>query len=264
MDEKWQKAHRNTIDDFLSYLNKRTNNYVLKGGTSLMKFYQLDRFSEDIDFDSTDKNNIKRIIPQYCKERGFTYRLAKDTDTVKRFYINYGNDNKPLKIETSYRQKQIKKDRVRIINGIAVYDINHIALLKSTAYSGRNKLRDLYDLTFICNNHWDNLTDSTKDIIQNAFESKGLEYFDYITSNQNDPLIDKDKLANDFIDAFDKLGLVTDNPANISHTQDTVLKEQTTTQDRVQMIRSEFGDIDEQYEQLHSIESASLLKKPGE
>jgi len=36
--------------------------YVLKGGTALMFGYNLDRFSEDLDFDSTKKLNLETKI----------------------------------------------------------------------------------------------------------------------------------------------------------------------------------------------------------
>lgn len=36
--------------------------YVLKGGTALMLGYALDRFSEDLDFDSTLKINMEAFL----------------------------------------------------------------------------------------------------------------------------------------------------------------------------------------------------------
>jgi predicted nucleotidyltransferase component of viral defense system len=36
---------------YLLLLNKRTDQFILKGGTALARCYGLDRFSEDIDLD---------------------------------------------------------------------------------------------------------------------------------------------------------------------------------------------------------------------
>lgn len=86
--DTWREKHYKVISDFLSYLNKKTDDYILKGGTSLLACYNLDRFSEDIDLDGKSNRNIKKIVDEFCKISDYTYRIAKDTDTVKRFMIN--------------------------------------------------------------------------------------------------------------------------------------------------------------------------------
>ena len=50
----WKQLHLAIIKDFILFLNSKSNEYVLKGGAALMFLYNLDRFSEDIDLDSTD------------------------------------------------------------------------------------------------------------------------------------------------------------------------------------------------------------------
>ena len=92
----WRDYHGNAIYSFLHYLNARTNDFVLKGGTALMTCYNLDRFSEDIDLDSKNKK-IEFFVDGFCQTNGFSYGVAIDTDTVKRFMIYYGNKDKPLK-----------------------------------------------------------------------------------------------------------------------------------------------------------------------
>lgn len=214
------KKHKLVIDDFLQYMNQKTNDYILKGGTSLMECYGLDRMSEDIDLDSTNKNTISTIVDSFCKERGYTYNVNKDTDTVKRYMIHYDPDEdltrnaKPLKVEISYRKRIIAQEDYCIKNGIAVYNIDQIAIMKENAFSQRDKLRDLYDIVFICKNYKNQLPKPVINMIQNGFEHKGLEYFDYITQTQQDDLIDTDKLANDLLDVFDDFGLIT-NEASV-------------------------------------------------
>ena len=56
---------------------------------------------------------------------------------------------KPLKIEVSYRNQQISERDWQIVGGIKVYSIDALARMKANAYNGPDKIRDLYDLSFI-------------------------------------------------------------------------------------------------------------------
>lgn len=206
----WQKEHYVVISNFLKYLNTMTSDFVLKGGTSLMMCYNLDRFSEDVDLDAQRGNkSIERIIDDFCKKYNYSYNVNKDTDTVKRFMIHYTEKyNKPLKVEISYRRKDIRNDEIANINGITVYDINSLCYMKSSAYQARDKIRDLYDVCFLCNHYWEELSDGAINTLRASVEYKGIEQFDYIVREQSDELIDKEKLADDFLTMYDKLCLL--------------------------------------------------------
>ena len=203
----WKIAHEQVIKNFLHYLNDRTDNFVLKGGTALLVCYGLDRFSEDIDLDAKDQN-IAEYVVGFCEENQYDFRVAKDTDTVKRYMIHYGNEGKPLKVETSFRRKHIPAEETTKINDVQVYRINPLCAMKVNAYMGRDKLRDLYDITFICNNYFDELQPEIKALLQNALMYKGKEHFDYIVSQQQDDLIDENRLAESFLKMFDKFDLL--------------------------------------------------------
>jgi predicted nucleotidyltransferase component of viral defense system len=210
----WRKNHAEVIDSFLKTLNSKTSEYILKGGTALMECYGLDRFSEDIDLDGLNAGKIKSVVEGFCRDNSFSARIAKDTPTVLRFMINYeGIDSptKPLKIEISFRTRQINPDFHTKINDIEVYKINNLAASKASAYTGRDKLRDLYDICFICKNYWDELTPETHEIIRNAVFQKGIEQYDYIIQTQSDPLIDNDKLATDFLRMYEILDIPLEN-----------------------------------------------------
>ncbi|MBQ1288684.1 MAG: nucleotidyl transferase AbiEii/AbiGii toxin family protein [Erysipelotrichaceae bacterium] len=204
-----KNKHREVIEDFLRFLNSQSQDYVLKGGTALMLCYKLDRFSEDVDLDGRNYG-IEQFINSFCEEKGFTYRVAKDTAIVKRFFIHYGS-LKPLKIEISYRQMNLDKEsRTTQINGIKVYNIDEMMNLKLGAYNGRDRIRDLYDIVFIYKNYKESLSENTILSLANSLSEKGFAHFDYITQTQKDDLIDTDRLANDFLDTFDSLGLLVD------------------------------------------------------
>ena len=170
----------------------------------------MDRFSEDIDLDGR-KQDIKEIVRRFSTQHNIKFRIAKDTPTVKRCLMDYGNPLHPLKIEVSYRNRDLDiseaaKDWTKI-NGINVYTIDALARMKAMAYQGRDKIRDLYDLSFICNNYYEQLSYPTRATIRDTLSYKGIEQFDYLVATQNDPLIDKDKLADGFLK---KLGLLMD------------------------------------------------------
>lgn len=207
----WREEHGKVIAGFLKFLNSKTHDFVLKGGTSLMTCYNLDRFSEDIDLDSRNKH-MEPIVKEFCDLHGYSYRVAKDTDTVKRYMIHYNETmGKPLKIEISYRRREIDPKEVTIRNGITVYNIDTLCIMKTNAYSGRDKIRDLYDVSFICNNYFDELSEPTKSLLRTAIEYKGMEQFDYIVEEQHDELIDEGKLAEDFLRMYEKLDLMYNN-----------------------------------------------------
>lgn len=207
--EDWKILHGEVLKDFVLYLNKNTKNYILKGGTSLMLCYDLTRFSEDIDLDALNtKAGIEPIVKKFCIARGYTYRVAKNTDTVKRYMIHYGG-KKPVKVEISYiKQGNIQPTAYTEINGILVYGITQILSQKISAYYGRDRLRDLFDIVFIAKNYWIYIPESHRELLVEALYYKGLEHFDYIIREQSDELIDKDVLAGDFLELFDKLGLM--------------------------------------------------------
>ena len=208
------ERHRKAIDDLLLFLNSFDGSpYILKGGTALMECYGLDRESEDIDLDApgrgVSKSAFFKKIDLYCQKRDYSYRIGKDTDTVQRVFLNYGAENRPLKVELSYRRANIPEQASSMVNGIRVYGINELTMMKSSAYLARDKIRDLYDLSFICRAHFDELSPAAVETLRNAFEYKDLDQFDYMVRTQPDPLIDPDKLEEMFLEAFDKLGLLS-------------------------------------------------------
>lgn len=227
----WQKGHYAIISDFLKYLNTITSDFVLKGDTSLMICYNLDRFSEDIDLDAKRRDkDIKSIIDAFCKKYNYTYNVNKNTDTVKRFMIHYTKKHsKPLKVEISYRRKYIEDTEITNINGIEVYTIDSLCYMKSSAYQARDKIRDLYDVCFLCNHYWDSLSDGAINALRTSVEYKGVEQFDYIFREQSDELIDKDKLAEDFLEMYDKLGLLYTDEEKIALSKQEQNKSEKTS-----------------------------------
>jgi len=171
--------------------------YVLKGGTALMFGYELDRFSEDLDFDSTKKLNLETKINESLP-LGFEVidiKKPKDTDTVQRYKVHYKtpNGDRRLKIETSYRKKDIDTNDYSLIKDMQIYNIDFLLDNKiSASHDGakpRTTARDLYDIDFIVNNF--------KSVITPTFKTR-LEEF----------IIDEDALYDRFEDAYNEDSLV--------------------------------------------------------
>lgn len=158
MYEIYQKQRLDFIKEILPLLGE---NFILKGGTALNLYYNLDRFSEDIDLDckSNNMNFINKL--KYHKDfKKWHINIKKDTDMVFRAMIDYGAKSHlgdyPLKIEVSTRNKQFLQNHIlqyNNINGVQVYHIDELIKMKVTAFSGRDKIRDFYDLGFLLQTH---------------------------------------------------------------------------------------------------------------
>lgn len=214
--KQWQTEHKKVIDNFLQFLNTNSSDYILKGDTALMECYNLVRFSEDIELNSNNKNYIPKAIKEFCDKNNYTYKMTKDTETIKQYVIHY-NEIKPLKIEISYRQKEYEPEKYTTINGINVYNIEELAILKEQAYMRHDLMKDLYDIVFICNNYWDELSSPVKSMIRYGFEQKGFEQADYLMQTQQDALIDNHKLSEDVLTVFDKLGIIDER--QVTHSE---------------------------------------------
>lgn len=213
-ESDWRHAHGAMIAHFLHHLNKKTDQFVLKSGTALMLCYGLRRFSEEIFLDGLHQD-ITGLVQQYCVSMGMEYRVAKDTATVTRCFIHYTSSGKPLKIEVSYRNQALRPESCPTINGLKVYPIEDLSLMVASAYSARDTIHDLFDLSFICNNYLSQLSAPVVNSIRMSVLGKSIEQFDYILATQDDPLIDKYLLAENFLLMHKRLGLLVEGKPHI-------------------------------------------------
>lgn len=129
---------------------------VLKGGTALMLCYGLNRYSEDLDFNSPIKLNLENKIKS-LKPIGYVFEdiaLTKDTSTTTRYKLkySYGSFKETLKFDISHRDG-ISPSEVESINGINVYRIESLINQKIVAALDRTAIRDIYDLNFLAKNY---------------------------------------------------------------------------------------------------------------
>lgn len=209
-----RELHRNVMYSLIDEINRTKNQpFILKGGTALMRCYGLDRFSEDIDLDAPARmgqsTRLFRTVEAWAQKNGYHVRVAKNTQTVKRIFAHYGgSEPHAVKIEASMRRATIDESKTRIVDGVRVYNLSELCKQKCAAYQSRSKIRDLYDVTWMCTQKYDELEDSAREAIALALEYRNIDHFDYMIATNTDPLIDTDELELRFLESFDKVGLM--------------------------------------------------------
>ncbi|MCL2311244.1 MAG: nucleotidyl transferase AbiEii/AbiGii toxin family protein [Firmicutes bacterium] len=157
---------------------QKRENFVLKGGTGLLLAYNLDRYSEDLDYDGKDRNiDLTGDIQKGAKNVDVEIKeiiLAKNTGTVKRYKIHYADSEyDPLKLEISYRDNIDEKD-VTVINEIRVYNISKLTELKTNAFINRLSARDIYDVGFLLQEYGAKIEKETLEKISNKISEVGI------------------------------------------------------------------------------------------
>jgi predicted nucleotidyltransferase component of viral defense system len=116
-----------------------------KGGSALMFFYNLPRFSVDLDFNLLDISNEEMV---YHKVRSILLKYGSLADEAKKFYgpvlvLDYGYDERKLKVEISNR---MFNDHYKIENFLG---INIKVMIASDMFA--HKLCALLDRSSIAN-----------------------------------------------------------------------------------------------------------------
>jgi len=124
-----------------------------KGGTALMFFYELPRFSVDLDFNllAPEKNDMV-----YQKIRKIVLKYGKIHDEAQKFYgsvivLDYGISERKLKIEISNRQNNDKYDIHNLLGiNVKVMTLSDMFSNKLCALLDRNNVinRDIFDCWF--------------------------------------------------------------------------------------------------------------------
>lgn len=129
-----------------------------KGGTALMFFYDLPRFSVDLDFNLLDPIKEKQV---YDKVRNILLKYGKIHDEALKFFgsifvLDYGQNERKLKVEISNRQydnhyeiKNLLGIEMRVLAKSDMFAHKLCALLDRTEITGR----DIFDCWFFLNSH---------------------------------------------------------------------------------------------------------------
>jgi len=167
-----RNAEKDYLLEFLLYsLSDDRRSLVFKGGTALYKFYNLNRFSEDLDFDAIGKRfdadkitkKIIRNLELSGMQRTLPEKIEYSNETNIRFairgplYDGSKNSMSRVTINISKRERPISPIMKLLISTfpeipsfeLSVLDIEEIAAEKIRCIITREKPRDIYDLWFL-------------------------------------------------------------------------------------------------------------------
>jgi predicted nucleotidyltransferase component of viral defense system len=149
-----------------------------KGGTALMFFYDLPRFSVDLDFNLINPGKEK---PVYNKVRKILLKYGTIYDEAPKFFgplvvLDYGIGERKLKVEISNRRfedryeiKNLLGINMKVMIGADMFAHKLCALLDRSSVASR----DIFDCWFLMKNH----IAVNKDIVELRMN---LPYADYI------------------------------------------------------------------------------------
>lgn len=202
-NKEQQQDHERVMRAICESFLKNHQPMVLKGGTALRFCYNLDRFSEDLDFDSAKPLNLEHSIRNVfislgkgeSKFRNPDIELIKNTHTVRRYRVRYA-DAVRLKIETSLRGTPDDSDLI-IRNGILTYKIRVLISQKMSALQNRTAARDFHDVVFLYERYFDDFDDDHSAVVAdlNSNQSEVLSRFN--TPYSEDSVLDTADLISD-------------------------------------------------------------------
>jgi predicted nucleotidyltransferase component of viral defense system len=204
MTDQEQATHQKWMLSIAKAISHATKGkYILKGGTALMFFYGIDRFSVDLDYDVKERMDIKNIIVSTANAtcgKNAELNVKKDTDTAQRYIIHfvYKNSDKNIKIDCSSRDKaEINFDMYSLRDGIHVYNIEEIIKQKCNALMGRERPRDIYDVSYLLRTYPHQFEKNLLITLDKYLDERGMDNivsnFETTVQTTNDfTLIDKD------------------------------------------------------------------------
>lgn len=129
---------------------------AFKGGTSLMLFHGLTRFSTDLDFNLLDVSKSEFVYNELHK---LLLKFGTIDDEANKFYgpilvLNYGSGERMLKVEVSNREYPNHYEILSLLGtDIRVMTLSDMFAHKLCALGERITPRDIYDVWFFLQKH---------------------------------------------------------------------------------------------------------------
>lgn len=151
MDKQKHKLYMAQILSLIFKDKDLCNVLGFKGGTALMFFHNLPRFSTDLDFNLLDVDKLDMV---YTKIRKILLRFGTIDDEAKKQFgpiivLNYGKGERMLKVEISTRKYENHYE-MRMLAGtdIRVLTTSDMFSHKLCAMGERLSPRDVFDVWF--------------------------------------------------------------------------------------------------------------------
>lgn len=151
MDKQRHKLYMAQILSLIFKDKDLCNVVGFKGGTALMFFHDLPRFSTDLDFNLLD---VSKQDVVYNKVRQILLRFGTIDDEAKKLYgpilvLNYGKGERMLKVEISNRQYDNHYETKTLAGtDIRVLTVPDMFAHKLCAMGERLSPRDVFDVWF--------------------------------------------------------------------------------------------------------------------
>ena len=160
-----------------------------KGGTALMFFHNLPRFSVDLDFDLIETEKAEQV---FTKVKNILLKYGEIHDEAQKYFgdllaLDYEHGARNLKIDISHRKYDIEYE-IKNLLGISIktMKISDMFALKLVALLGRKKIadRDIFDCWWFMNRQ----TPVKKEIIEKLTQKRYSDYLqDCIEAIENLP-----------------------------------------------------------------------------
>ena len=179
MDKQKHKLYMAQILTMVFKDKELCNLLGFKGGTALMFFHDLPRFSTDLDFNLLDESRLDVV---YERVRNILTRFGTIDDEAKKFFgpvmvLDYGKGERMLKVEISARQydnhyemKTLAGTDIRVLTMPDMFAHKLCALLDRTEITSR----DVFDCWFFLKER----TSINKAIVESRMGMPIEEYLD--------------------------------------------------------------------------------------
>lgn len=138
-------------DIIMEELYKVFDDAVIHGGTSIWRCYGGNRFSEDIDAYIPKSREKIKVFFENLKRKGFV--IKKEKVTERSIYSNMAFNRVDVRFEATFKKISGVLKEYEKADGtyITVYTLSPEELIneKVSAYLGRRKVRDIYDIFFL-------------------------------------------------------------------------------------------------------------------
>lgn len=175
------KLHRKYLFNILSDIYSSSVGAYLgfKGGTMLYYFYNLDRFSVDLDFDLLDETKADAVRQKVKEILGKYGNLTNEKDKFFNifFLLSYQKDQQGIKVEISKRNSVLSRYEIKSFYGksATVLNIEDAFAQKLAAATDRKRMasRDFYDIYFLLKNNFN----FSEKMIQERTGKDAVSYF---------------------------------------------------------------------------------------
>ena len=151
MDKQKHKLYMAQILSLIFKDKELCNVLGFKGGTAMMFFHSLPRFSTDLDFNLLEADKLDAV---YSKVRQILTRFGTIDDEAKKQFgpvlvLDYGKDERMLKVEISTRQYDNHYETLTLAGtDIRVLTLPDMFAHKLCAMGERLSPRDVFDVWF--------------------------------------------------------------------------------------------------------------------